>query len=98
MQSNEDDSDNESENEISGLILVPEDKAALPSMYNAIKECQELHPDPADVSTDEDEAFEDMIEDGYEEENIQDENGNKHFCIFIVNLNFEFIYCFYRYK
>lgn len=75
MQNN-DDSDNESESEISELILVPEDKSALQRMYEAIRECQELHPDPADVSTDEDEAFEDMVEDIYEENHVQNENGN----------------------
>lgn len=75
MQSNnEDDSDNESESEISELIFVPDDKSALQRMYEAIKECQELHPDPEDASTDEDEAFEDIAENGYEEEIVQNEN------------------------
>lgn len=75
-----DDSDNESEGEISELIFVPEDKTALQRMYDAIKECQELHPDPADVSTDEDEAFEDIAEEYYEnEDQVQNENGENFF-------------------
>lgn len=63
----DEDSDNESDNDVSELIFVPEDKSALQPMYDAIKHCQELHPDPVDASTDEDEAFEDMMEDAYDD-------------------------------
>ncbi|GLV42640.1 icln [Carabus blaptoides fortunei] len=48
-------------------VKLPEDKSALQPMYDAIKHCQELHPDPVDASTDEDEAFEDMMEDAYDD-------------------------------
>lgn len=70
-----DDSDNDTDSEVTELIFEPEDKTALQQMYDAIKECQELHPDPEDVSTDEDEAFEDMIDENYEEDMANNENG-----------------------
>lgn len=77
-QSDDNDSDNESDSDISELIFVPEDRNAnaLAQMYEAIKQCQELHPDPADISTDEDEAFEDMMEDQADEDGDGDGDGD----------------------
>ncbi|KRT80184.1 hypothetical protein AMK59_8701 [Oryctes borbonicus] len=63
------DSDAESEADISELILAPDDSSALRSMYEALKECQALNPDPDDVMSDEDDVYEDCNE-GIEERNI----------------------------
>lgn len=77
-QNDEDsDSDNESDEDVmSELIFEPEDKSSLLDMYEAIKKCQELHPDPEDMSTDEDEAFDDMYEDVHEENGAGDHQEN----------------------
>ncbi|EFA00708.1 methylosome subunit pICln [Tribolium castaneum] len=49
-----DDSDVESEPDLSELILAPENPTHVQSIYEAIKICQELNPDPADVDDEDD--------------------------------------------
>ncbi|KAI4469817.1 chloride conductance regulatory protein icln [Holotrichia oblita] len=63
------DSDIESEADISELILVPDDSNTLHTMYEALKQCQALNPDPDDMISDEDDVYEDCDE-GIEERNI----------------------------
>ncbi|RZC42514.1 methylosome subunit pICln [Asbolus verrucosus] len=48
------DSDAESEPDLSELILVPDDPSYIQTIYEAIKLCQELNPDPADVDDEDD--------------------------------------------
>ncbi|XP_050301267.1 methylosome subunit pICln-like [Anthonomus grandis grandis] len=65
----DDDSDAESEHEVTELILVPSDEneTAVSSIYDAIKVCQELNPDPEDMDEDDDNLYADA-EDELEEE------------------------------
>ncbi|GJQ68792.1 putative regulator of volume decrease after cellular swelling [Trypoxylus dichotomus] len=63
------DSDAESEADISELILAPDDPSTLRSMYEALKECQALNPDPDEVMSDDDDVYEDCNE-GMDERNI----------------------------
>nr|XP_046918682.1 methylosome subunit pICln-like isoform X2 [Dermatophagoides farinae] len=46
----EDDDDDEGNNHVSELRFVPGDPSKLDLMYQALSECQLLHPDPDDVS------------------------------------------------
>ncbi|XP_044268885.1 methylosome subunit pICln-like [Tribolium madens] len=63
---NDEDSDVESEPDLSELILVPENPTHVPNIYEAIKLCQELNPDPADVEDeDDDNLFADAEEEMY---------------------------------
>ncbi|XP_065161998.1 methylosome subunit pICln isoform X2 [Atheta coriaria] len=55
----DEDSDAESEADISELILVPEDNTMIKLVYEAMRECQALNPDPADMDDEEDEIYED---------------------------------------
>lgn len=47
---NDDDEEDEEEDEkdSSELRFIPQDKSCLNSMYNAMSDCQALHPDPND--------------------------------------------------
>ncbi|KAJ8951332.1 hypothetical protein NQ318_009266 [Aromia moschata] len=69
---NSEDSDGESEAELSELLLVPEENAeTIPAMYEAVKVCQALNPDPQDIDDEEDDnlyvdAEDDMEEGEYE--------------------------------
>ncbi|KAJ8931720.1 hypothetical protein NQ314_015338 [Rhamnusium bicolor] len=66
------DSDVESEPDLSELLLVPEENAAtIPAIYEALKVCQELNPDPNDIDDEEDDnlyvdAEDEMDEGDYE--------------------------------
>ncbi|KAJ8919779.1 hypothetical protein NQ315_006308 [Exocentrus adspersus] len=66
---NTDDSDAESEADLSELLLIPEnDTNSIAVIYEAVKVCQELNPDPDDVSEEEDDNLyvdaEDEMEEG----------------------------------
>ncbi|KAJ8982493.1 hypothetical protein NQ317_019277 [Molorchus minor] len=69
---NSDDSDAESETNLSELLLVPEENVdTISAMYEAVKICQELNPDPDDIDDEEDDnlyvdAEEEMEEGEYE--------------------------------
>ncbi|ENN81312.1 methylosome subunit pICln [Dendroctonus ponderosae] len=71
QQDEDSDSDAESENESSELILVPyedDDNASIVNIYEAIKVCQELNPDPEDIDDDDDNLYadaEDELEEGH---------------------------------
>ncbi|XP_022920230.1 methylosome subunit pICln isoform X2 [Onthophagus taurus] len=69
------DSDAESESDFSELILVPGDPSALTPMYEALKECQSLNPDPDDVASD-DEVYEDADEDFRENDVVSNDLGD----------------------
>ncbi|KAL3275850.1 hypothetical protein HHI36_020591 [Cryptolaemus montrouzieri] len=60
-------SDEESEAEVSELIFVPENPSLLPGIYEAMKICQELNPDPEDVEDDDDHLYEDAMEENMDE-------------------------------
>ena len=55
--------------------FVPEDKSALQPMFEAMKICQTLHPDPADLSPEEeeDEGEEEEGDERQEEEGMFDD-------------------------
>lgn len=48
------------EAEVTEVRFVPESEDNIKAMYDAITECQELHPDPDDVDSDEEGAHEDI--------------------------------------
>ncbi|XP_017777954.1 PREDICTED: methylosome subunit pICln [Nicrophorus vespilloides] len=55
-------SDDESDADISELLLIPHDPATVHNIYEALKQCQELNPDPEDVDDDDDDIYEDADE------------------------------------
>ncbi|XP_018336075.1 methylosome subunit pICln [Agrilus planipennis] len=61
---NDEDSEAGSEADISELILVPSDLNTLDDLYESIKQCQALNPDPSDIDED------DMYEDAEDQENM----------------------------
>ncbi|KAL1517814.1 hypothetical protein ABEB36_001537 [Hypothenemus hampei] len=72
-QNTEDDnsgSDEESESNCSELILIPNEENAdtISGIYEAIKVCQELNPDPEDMEEDDDNLYADAEDEFYEEE------------------------------
>ncbi|KAJ3666663.1 hypothetical protein Zmor_002098 [Zophobas morio] len=70
----DDDSGAESEPDLSELILIPEDSLSIQGIYEAIKQCQELNPDPADVDDDDDENLYEDAEEENEEMYIEAES------------------------
>ncbi|XP_077398301.1 methylosome subunit pICln isoform X2 [Festucalex cinctus] len=54
----DDGGDNEEQGGITEIRFVPDDKAALESMFAAMCECQALHPDPEDEDDSDDDDFE----------------------------------------
>lgn len=46
-----------SEADISELILVPSDPVAINSLYEALKQCQLLNPDPEDMDEEDEDSF-----------------------------------------
>ncbi|KAK9871573.1 hypothetical protein WA026_012954 [Henosepilachna vigintioctopunctata] len=73
-ETDDQDSDDESEPEISELILIPESPSLLSSIYEAIKICQELNPDPNDMDDDDDQIYEDAEENMDEYYEIESED------------------------
>ncbi|XP_019875833.1 methylosome subunit pICln [Aethina tumida] len=61
----EEDSEEDSEADISELILEPQNPLTLPSLYETLKICQELNPDPIDLDEeDEDDLYVDAEMEG----------------------------------
>ncbi|CAG9839327.1 unnamed protein product [Diabrotica balteata] len=78
----DDDSDAESTEDISEILFVPRNTESIPQIYEAIKVCQELNPDPMDeVGEDElsddndDNLYEDAEDDLEGEYNIGERGG-----------------------
>ncbi|XP_077422760.1 methylosome subunit pICln [Vanacampus margaritifer] len=71
-EENEDGGDNEEEGGITEIRFVPDDKAALESMFAAMCECQALHPDPED----EDDSDNDFEGEEYDVEEAEAEHGH----------------------
>jgi nucleotide-sensitive chloride channel 1A len=54
VDDNDDDVASDSDPNLSELVLVPNSTEYIQGIYDAIKVCQELNPDPADVDEDDD--------------------------------------------
>lgn len=65
----DDDEDGQSDQGMTEIRFVPEDKTALEPMFRAMSACQALHPDPADISDLEEE------EEEYNENEAEDDEG-----------------------
>ncbi|XP_056638186.1 methylosome subunit pICln-like [Diorhabda carinulata] len=68
-----DDSDVESEPDISEIIVVPENEELIQEIYNAITLCQELNPDPMDEVDESDDNDDNLYEDA--EDDMEDEEN-----------------------
>eukprot|EP00095_Tigriopus_kingsejongensis_P004118 snap_masked-scaffold122_size333723-processed-gene-2.15 protein:Tk04118 transcript:snap_masked-scaffold122_size333723-processed-gene-2.15-mRNA-1 annotation:"methylosome subunit picln" len=65
---NDSDDDAQSDQGMTEIRFVPEDKTSLDPMFKAMAECQTLHPDPDDVSDGDDDL-------AVEEEEAEDDEG-----------------------
>nr|CAH7725900.1 unnamed protein product [Callosobruchus chinensis] len=70
----DDASDADSSSEVTELLLIPENMLLVQSIYESIKACQELNPDPNDMD-DEDNIYQDAEDDMDEGEYIIQERG-----------------------
>lgn len=69
---NDDESDDDdSDTAVSELVLVPAENAGINLIYEAIKQCQLLNPDPDDMDEDDEDA--NMYEDA--DDTLDDEGG-----------------------
>ena len=57
------------------IRFVPADKAALQRMFDSMSHCQTLHPDPADISEEDEEDEEAGDDDAGDGEGAEDEDG-----------------------
>ncbi|CAH1179038.1 unnamed protein product [Phaedon cochleariae] len=77
---NEEDSDNsdmESASDISEILLVPNTTEAISEIYEAIRICQELNPDPLDVDEDSVEEDDNLYEDAEDDMNEEYDNASE---------------------
>lgn len=75
IRADEDDC-SDSDPELSELVLIPDHHEALQTIYDAIKVCQALNPDPADVDDEEEDEDDDdnLFADAEEEMVIEPED------------------------
>ncbi|KAI0926295.1 hypothetical protein AcW1_008504 [Taiwanofungus camphoratus] len=63
---NERQADDDVAGEMSELVIIPKDSSALEPIFENLSICASLHPDPASLSDDMDDAFLDENEDAFE--------------------------------
>lgn len=77
--SGDDDSGDEGESEggMTEIRFVPDDASALDSMFTAMSECQQLHPDTDDSVVSEGEEEEGMYDDAEEDAGANGDGGGE---------------------
>ncbi|CAH1980949.1 unnamed protein product [Acanthoscelides obtectus] len=71
----EDASDADSSSEVTELLLIPENMMLVQTIYETIKVCQELNPDPNDIDDEEDHIYQDAEDEMEEAEYVVHERG-----------------------